>query len=246
MKEKIVYGVRAVVEAIETGKSVDKILLKTKIKSENKRQILSLAKQMQIPVQFVPSEKLDKITKSNHQGVIAFISPIEYYRTEDIVQKLYEDGKVPLLLILDGVTDVRNFGAIARTAECAGVHAIVIKDKGSVRITQDAIKTSAGALFNIPVCRTSSLANTIKYLKNSGLNIVAASEKGSVYHFEHDFTVPVAIIMGSEGFGISNDLLKLSDKVIKIPILGKIESLNVANAASVIIYEAVRQRLITK
>ena len=244
MKEKIVYGVRGVIEAIKTGKTVDKILLKTKIKSENKRQILSLAKEMNIPVQFVPSEKLDKLTKNNHQGVIAFISPIEYYRTEDIVQKLYEDGKVPLLLILDGITDVRNFGAIARTAECAGVNAIIIKDKGSVRITQDAIKTSAGALFKIPVCRTSSLANTVKYLKNSGLNIVAASEKGSVYHFEHDFTVPVAIIMGSEGYGISKDLLKLADKVLKIPILGKIESLNVANATSVIIYEALRQRLI--
>ncbi len=243
MKEKIIYGVRAVVEAIETGKTVDKILLKTKIQSDNKRQILSLAKKMNIPIQFVPSEKLDKLTKNNHQGVIAFISPIEYYRTEDIVQKLYEDGKVPLLLILDGITDVRNFGAIARTAECAGVHAIIIKDRGSVRITQDAIKTSAGALFNIPVCRSSSLIKTVHYLKNSGLNIVAASEKGSVYHFEHDFTVPVAIIMGAEGYGISKDLLKLSDKVVKIPIIGKIESLNVANASSVIIYEAVRQRL---
>lgn len=226
-------------EAIEAGKTVDKLLFKTGMKGD----LIILAKNHKIPIQFVPIEKLNRITRKNHQGVIAFISPIEYSDIEEVVQRTFELGKTPFIIVLDGVTDVRNFGAIARTAECAGADAIVIKSKGSVSINSDAVKTSAGALFKIPVCRVENLVKTIKYLKNSGLNVVSASEKASVYFYEHDFTVPCAIIMGSEGQGISLELLKISDKVVKIPILGKIESLNVANAASILMYDVVRQRM---
>lgn len=239
MNNNYIFGIRAITEAIEAGKNIDKLLLKTGIKND----LIKLAKQHKIPFQFVPVEKLNRITRKNHQGVIAFISPIEYSDIEEVVQRTFEAGKAPFIIILDGITDVRNFGAITRTAECAGADAIVIKSKGSVRINSDAVKTSAGALFKIPVCRVDSLPKTLKHLKNSGLNIVSASEKGSVYFYEHDFTVPCAIIMGSEGKGISQELLKISDKVVKIPILGKIESLNVANAASILMYEVVRQRL---
>ena len=242
MNNDYIYGVRAVIEAIELGKPIDKILLKSGMKGDTSSEIIKLAKANKIPLKFVPLEKLNRITRKNHQGVICFISPIEYSDIEEIVQMTFEQGKTPFVLILDGVTDVRNFGAIARTAECAGVNAIIIKAKGSVSINSDAVKTSAGALFKIPVCRVDNLVTTVKYLKNSGLNIVSASEKGSVFYYEHDFTAPCAIIMGDEGRGISLEMLKISDKVVKIPILGKIESLNVANAASIIMYDVVRQR----
>jgi 23S rRNA (guanosine2251-2'-O)-methyltransferase len=197
---------------------------------------------MQIPMQLVPVEKIDRITRKNHQGIVAFISPITYYNIEEIIPKLFEEGKTPLILILDQVTDVRNFGAIARTAEVAGVDAIIIPDKGAAQINSDALKTSAGALHLIPVCRVKSLAMTVKFLKNSGLKIVASTGKGEKFYDETNMKDPAAIIMGSEDLGIEAGLLRIADEWVKIPQSGQIESLNVSVAAGIIIFEAIRQR----
>lgn len=176
-KNEMIFGVRAVIEAIQAGKEIDKVLIKKDIQSDLSKELFAVLKDTFIPVQRVPVERINRITKKNHQGVVAFISPITYQRTEDIVPFLFEQGKNPLLILLDGLTDVRNFGAIARTCECAGVDAIIIPSKNSVSVNADAIKTSAGALHTIPVCRENNLTNTIKFLKDSGFKIVAATEK---------------------------------------------------------------------
>ncbi|MDE6217416.1 MAG: 23S rRNA (guanosine(2251)-2'-O)-methyltransferase RlmB, partial [Muribaculaceae bacterium] len=196
-----------------------------------------------IVVQRVPVEKLNRITMKNHQGAVALISPVEYYHLDDVVRQLFEDGKNPLLLLLDGVTDTRNFGAMARTAECAGVDAIVIPERGSASVTPEAVKASAGALFHIPVCRVKSMSEAVGYLHDSGYRVVGASEKGAHDYTQADFTVPVAIVMGAEDTGISEDVIRRADDLVAIPIIGNIGSLNVSVAAGVIIYEAVRQRL---
>lgn len=176
-KNEMIFGVRAVIEAIQAGKEIDKVLIKKDIQSDLSKELFAVLKDTFIPVQRVPVERINRITKKNHQGVVAFISPITYQRTEDIVPFLFEQGKNPLLILLDGLTDVRNFGAIARTCECAGVDAIIIPSKNSVSVNADAIKTSAGALHTIPVCRENNITNTIKFLKDSGFKIVAATEK---------------------------------------------------------------------
>ncbi len=243
MKKNYIYGIRAVIEAIKSGKTIEKVLFRKDLKGALFGELFSIVKKENVPFQFVVNERINRITTKNHQGVIAFLSPIEFTDIEALTQMVIEQGKLPFFLILDGITDVRNFGAIARTAECAGVDAIVIREKGSAQINQDAIKTSAGALYKIPVARIKSFNNLVKFLKNSGFCVVAATEKGSVNYFETDYQVPVAIIMGAEDKGVSTELLKLSDFAVKIPIMGEIESLNVANAASVIMYEVVRQRL---
>jgi len=243
MKENFIYGIRTVIEAINSGKNIEKILFKVGLKGQIFSELQEIVKQNRIPFQFVPAERINRFTQKNHQGVIAFVSLVEYTDIESLTQMLFDDGKVPLYLILDGITDVRNFGSIARSAECAGVNAIIIPNKGSAQINNDAIKTSAGALFKIPVAKVGSLKNTVRFLKNSGFHIFAATEKGSVYHFDADYTVPSAIILGAEDVGISTEMLKMTDTPVKIPILGEIESLNVSNAASVVMYEVVRQRL---
>jgi 23S rRNA (guanosine2251-2'-O)-methyltransferase len=241
-KEDFIYGTRAVIEAINTGKTIEKVFIKTGLNNELYLQLLSLIKENDIPFQFVPVEKINRITRKNHQGVLAFISPIEYTNLELLLPVLFESGKDPLILILDQVTDVRNFGAIARSAECAGVDAIVIPDKGMARIGADAIKTSAGAIHHIPICKVNHLAATINFLKNSGIQIVASTEKADKIYTEGNFNVPVAIIMGSEENGISNPILDIADQKLKIPLFGNIESLNVSVSAALMIYEAVRQR----
>jgi 23S rRNA (guanosine2251-2'-O)-methyltransferase len=190
----------------------------------------------------VPVEKLNRMTQKNHQGIIAITSLVTYLSIEEIVARVFEDGRDPLVVILDGVTDVRNFGAIARSAECAGADAILIADKGVAQINPDAMKTSAGALAVIPVCRTPDLGRSIKYLKNAGLKITGATEKTDILFYEADFKSPSAIIMGAEDHGISANMLALCDQEVRIPMLGKIASLNVSAAASVILFEAVRQR----
>ena len=195
-----------------------------------------------IPVQRVPVERIDRITRKNHQGVIAFVSPIVYQRTEDIVPFLFEQGKSPLLLMLDGITDVRNFGAIARTCECAGVDAIIIPSKNSVTVNADAVKTSAGALLTLPVCKEQSLTATIKYLKDSGFRMLAATEKGDYDYSKANYSDPTCIIMGAEDTGVPYEHLKYCDEWVRIPLMGKIESLNVSVAAGILIYEAVKQR----
>lgn len=241
-KNEMIFGVRAVIEALQAGKEIDKILVKRDIQSELSRELFAELKKHMIPVQRVPVERINRITRKNHQGVVAFISAISYQKTEDVVPFLFEQGKNPLLIILDGITDVRNFGAIARTCECAGVDAIIIPNKNSVSVNADAIKTSAGALHTLPVCREQNLTSTIKFLKDSGFKIVAATEKGDYDYTKANYKDPVCIIMGAEDTGVPYEHLALCDEWIKIPLLGKIESLNVSVAAGVLIYEAVKQR----
>lgn len=245
MKEDkdFIFGIRSVIEAINSDKNIDKLLVRSGLQGELYYELMTLVKKMQIPVQYVPNERINRVTNKNHQGVLAFISPIEFQNIEQILPSLYEKGKVPLFIILDKVTDVRNFGAITRSAECANVDAVIIPDKGSARISADAVKTSAGALHKIPVCREKSLSKTIRFLQESGVQIVAATEKAAEFYYDIDFTIPTAILMGAEDQGVSAEYLKVCDKMVKIPILGEIESLNVSVAASIMIYEAVKQRL---
>lgn len=239
----MIFGVRAVIEAIQAGKEFDKILVKKDIQSDLSKELFAVLKGTLIPVQRVPVEKLNRITRKNHQGVIAFISSITYQKTEDLVPFLFEQGKNPFFVMLDGVTDVRNFGAIARTCECAGVDAIIIPAKGSVSVNADAIKTSAGALHTLPVCREQNLRNTLQMLKDSGFRIIAATEKGDYQYTRADYTGPTCIIMGAEDKGVSYDNLALCDEWVKIPMFGSIESLNVSVAAGILIYEAIKQRV---
>ncbi|MCM1152400.1 MAG: 23S rRNA (guanosine(2251)-2'-O)-methyltransferase RlmB [Muribaculum sp.] len=242
-RQDFVFGIRAVTEAIEAGKSIDKVLMRKDLSGDLAKELTSKIHQYGIVVQKVPVEKLNRITMKNHQGAIALMSPVEYDRLENIVPALFEEGMTPLLLLLDGVTDTRNFGAMARTAECAGVDAIVIPEHGSATVTPEAVKASAGALFHIPVCRTRTISEAVKFLKESGYTVVGASEKGSGSYTEVDYTVPVAIVMGAEDTGISPEVLRQCDKLAAIPIMGNIGSLNVSVAAGVMMYEAVRQRL---
>ncbi|NLY24533.1 MAG: 23S rRNA (guanosine(2251)-2'-O)-methyltransferase RlmB [Bacteroidales bacterium] len=243
MKEKeMIFGIRAVIEAIEAGKDIDKVMVKRELSGDLFMELLQLLRTYEIPMQKVPVERIDRFTRKNHQGVIAFTSAVTYQRLENIVPMLYEEGKTPFILVLDGLTDVRNFGAIARTCEVAGVDAIVIPERGSVTVNADAIKTSAGALHTIPVCREQSLKEAIVFLRNSGIKVVAATEKAASYYTESDFTVPVAIVMGAEDMGVAADNLRVSDELVRIPQTGTIQSLNVSVAAGVLIYEVVRQR----
>lgn len=238
----IIFGTRAVIEAINAGKEIDRVFIQDRLRNELANELRKLVIDHKIPYQFVPVEKLNRLTQKNHQGVVAYISVVTYYRTEDILPLVFEKGKVPLFLILDRITDVRNFGAIARSAECAGVDAIIIPSRGAAQVNGDAVKTSAGALHKIPVCREENLKTTIEYLKESGLQIVSCTEKTDSYYYDLDLTQPTAIIMGSEEDGISGEYLKRSDHKAKIPLMGEIGSLNVSVAAGVILYEAVRQR----
>ena len=240
-ESEMIFGTRAVLEAIEAGKVFDKILLRRDMSSAIGKELLE-----KIPhgtwIQKVPVERLNKYTDKNHQGVIAFISPIEFCSVETIVMNAFEAGKTPLLLLLDGITDVRNFGAIARTCVCTGVDALIISTRGSVAINGDAIKASAGALMSLPICKTEKIANAIEYLKASGFQVLASTEHAQKTYTQADMTLPTTIVMGSEGFGIYHENLEACTDAIKIPILGSIESLNVSVAAGVMLYEVVRQR----
>ncbi|MBO5296364.1 MAG: 23S rRNA (guanosine(2251)-2'-O)-methyltransferase RlmB [Candidatus Homeothermus sp.] len=238
-----IFGIRAVMEAIEAGKDIDKVLIKKDLNGELASELFGMIRANRILSQRVPIERLNKITRKNHQGVIAVLSAVTYHRLDHLVPQLYEDGVLPFIVVLDGITDVRNFGAIARTCECAGVDAIVIPEHGSVSVGGDAVKTSAGALHHLPVCRERSTAGAVRFLKDNGYRIVAASEKVDINYTQVDYTVPVAIVMGAEDTGISPEVLKLCDTFVSIPQFGHIGSLNVSVAAGVIMYEVVRQRL---
>ena len=245
MKEKeMIFGIRAVIEAAEAGKDIDKVLVKRELSGELFKELQEVLRRCEIPMQKVPLERIDRITRKNHQGVIAFTSAVTYQKLDQIVPFLYEQGKNPLIVVLDGITDVRNFGAIARTCEVAGVDAIVIPARGSVSVNADAIKTSAGALHIIPVCRENSLKDAVVFLKNSGIKVVAATEKAAKNYTEADLSVPVAILMGSEDEGVSPEILRTCDELVKVPQFGSIQSLNVSVAAGVMIYEVVRQRAV--
>jgi 23S rRNA (guanosine2251-2'-O)-methyltransferase len=242
----MVFGIRAIIEAIKSGKEIESLYLQRGLTGGIILELRTLINEQEIGFQLVPIEKLNRLTTKNHQGAVAFISPISYDKIENIIPGIYEKGEVPLILILDGITDVRNFGAIARTAECAGVHALIVPAKGSAQINPDAIKTSAGALYKIPVCRHDSLFKTAKFLQESGLQLIACTEKTDDYLYQPDYTAPTAIVMGSEESGISVELIRISDHLAKIPMYGEIESLNVSVSAGILLYEAVRQRLTLK
>lgn len=242
-QDNLIFGTRAVIEAVNAGKELDKIILQKGLSNQLFSELRKAIHGKDIPLQFVPPEKLNRLTSKNHQGVVAFVAEVTYYEVEDMLAQVYEKGKVPLVLILDRVTDVRNFGAIARSADCAGVDFIVIPSRGAAQINADAVKTSAGALNRMPVCREENLKQTIDYLKESGLQIIACHEKTDKYHFNADLTKPTAIIMGSEENGISSEYLKRSDMQVKIPMVGNIASLNVSVASGIILFEAVKQRL---
>ena len=239
---QMVFGIRAVVEAIRSGKEIEALFIQRGIGGGLIQELKELMNEYQITAQQVPVEKLNRITQKNHQGVIAVISPIVYQKIENIIPEIFERGETPLILVLDSITDVRNMGAIARTAECAGVHAIVIPAKGSAQINPDAIKTSAGALYKIPVCRHDNFMQTVRFLQESGLQLVCCTEKTQDNIYTPDYTVPTAIVMGSEEDGIRNEIIRISDHLAKIPMFGEIESLNVSVSTGVILYEAIRQR----
>ena len=241
-KNEMIFGIRAVIEAVEAGKEIDKILVKKDLQGDLAKELFDLIKGRGFFVQRVPVERLNRITRKNHQGVIAFISAVSYQRLGDIIPSLFEEAKVPFIVLLDGITDVRNFGAIARTCECTGVDAIVLPERGSVSVNADAVKTSAGALLHIPVCRERSIHSAIRYLKDSGIKVVAASEKAVMNYTRVDYTVPVAVVMGAEDTGVDADNLRLCDEMVAIPQVGNIGSLNVSVAAGVMMYEVVRQR----
>ncbi|WP_321479899.1 23S rRNA (guanosine(2251)-2'-O)-methyltransferase RlmB [uncultured Bacteroides sp.] len=240
---EMIFGVRAVIEAIQAGKEFDKILVKKDIQSDLSKELFAALKGTLIPVQRVPVERINRITRKNHQGVVAFVSSVIYQKAEQLVPFFFEQGKNPFFVMLDGITDVRNFGAIARTCECAGVDAVIIPVKNSVSVNADAVKTSAGALHTLPVCREQSLKTTLQYLKDSGFKVVAATEKGDYDYSKASYSGPLCIVMGSEDTGVSYDILALCDEWVKIPMLGTIESLNVSVAAGILIYEAVKQRI---
>jgi 23S rRNA (guanosine2251-2'-O)-methyltransferase len=241
-RENYIFGIHAVQEALRAGKDLDKVLVRRGAASDLLKNLLSELSRTEIPVQQVPVEKLNRITGKNHQGVIAYLSEISFADITTMLPSIFEQGEDPLILLLDGVSDVRNFGAIARSAECAGVHAIVIPSAGSAAINADAVKTSAGALHRIPVCRHRDLLSVMKFLKESGLRLYAATEKANDTLYEADMTGPAGLIMGSEDTGISNHLLKIADSWVSIPMKGTISSLNVSVAAGVILFEILRQR----
>ena len=240
-KSNMIFGIHPLLEALEAGREIDKVMMRRGLRTEESARILALARERSVPVQFVPEERLGRLTQRQHQGVIAFISEIEYTPLEELVARVYEEGRAPFIVLLDGLTDVRNFGAIARTAECAGVDALVIPERGSVSLTADAVKTSAGALHRIPVCRVSSIAAAVGLLQSSGVRVVAASEKAEERYTETALQLPLGLVMGAEDHGVSTDVLRMADSITRIPQVGAIGSLNVSVAAGILIYEAVRQ-----
>lgn len=238
-----IFGIRAVMEAINAGESVDKVFIQKGLKGELFQQLEQLLRSNSINSSYVPVEKLNRLTNKNHQGVVAQIAPISFHNLEDLVINTIESGKTPLFLLLDQLSDVRNFGAIIRTAECTGVNGIIIQKKGGAPVTGDTIKTSAGAVFNVPICKVDHIKDAMFHMQASGIQVVAATEKTENLIYDVDFSVPTAIIMGSEGKGISPSILKLVDQKAKLPMQGEIASLNVSVACGAFLYEVVRQRL---
>lgn len=241
-EENFIFGIRAIIEAIEAGKTINKLLIQTGIQGDLHNELKDAIRGKDVLVQRVPIQKLNRLTRKNHQGAIAFTSPIEYHSLENVLPQIYDKGEDPFIFILDRVTDVRNLGSIARSAECNGVHAIVIPSKGSALVSADAVKTSAGALNKIPVCKEYNLKDIIKYLKDYGVKVVGCTEKTEDLLPNSKLTGPIAVVMGSEENGVSPEYLKLCDGRVKIPMFGTIESLNVAVSASVVMYEINRQR----
>ena len=238
----MIFGIRAIIEAINSGETIDKVFLQKGLRGELYSELEALLRKASISSSYVPVEKLNRLTKKNHQGAVAKISPIEFHQLDDLVLNVIESGKTPLFLLLDQLSDVRNFGAIIRTAECSGVDGIIIQKSGGAPVTGDTIKTSAGAVFKVPICKVDHIKDAVFHLQASGIKLIAATEKTDASIYDISFTEPCAIIMGSEGKGISPSILKLVDAKAKLPLLGDIESLNVSVACGVFLYEVVRQR----
>lgn len=239
----MIYGTRAVMEAIVAGKEIEKIMIQSGLSNDLIKELITTARSRNVPFTFVPLEKLKRMSSKNHQGVICLLAAVSFASLDNLIDRAYSDGREPFFLLLDRITDVRNFGAIARTAECAGLDGIVIGEKGNAPITSDAMKTSAGALNHLPVCREKDLKKTLQLLRDNGIRVVACTEKASKDLYEVNLTGPIALIMGSEEDGISDPLLREADELAKIPMKGRIGSLNVSVAAGVAIYEVVRQKM---
>ncbi|MFA5647815.1 MAG: 23S rRNA (guanosine(2251)-2'-O)-methyltransferase RlmB [Bacteroidales bacterium] len=237
-----IYGIRPLMEAISSGKEIDKVIMKKGLTGDLVHELLTLLRNRDIVPQYVPAEKFGQYGNRNHQGVIAYISPVDFEPIEEVVARIWEEGKTPFIIILDSITDVRNFGAIVRSAECAGAHAVVFPTKGSARIGADAVKTSAGAIHHIPICRVNSLKSTISFLQLSGIKVTAATEKTKELYTSAKLDGPIALVMGSEENGLSESTLKMADELVSIPIRGKINSLNVSVASALVMYEVIRQR----
>jgi len=242
-KKNFVFGIRPVIEAIESGKTVDKIFVQNGLQGNLVVELKKLLAIQKLHVNYVPVEKLNRLTRKNHQGVIAFLSEIPFYKIDDVLPQIFENGRNPLILILDRLTDVRNFGAITRSAECTGVDAIIIPERGSAPVNSDAIKSSAGAIYNVKICKEKNLSHVVDFLQQSGVSVISATEKANKIVYHADFSVPVCIVMGNEETGISKEVLHHSDDKIKLPMIGKTGSLNVSVACGAILYEAVRQRI---
>ncbi|NNK10343.1 MAG: 23S rRNA (guanosine(2251)-2'-O)-methyltransferase RlmB [Flavobacteriaceae bacterium] len=242
-KNTQIYGIRAVIEAIQANEPIDKVYIQKGLKGSLSKELENLVRKAGIPASFVPLEKINKLSQNNHQGVVATISPISFETMQSLIDQVLSSKENPLFLLLDGISDVRNLGAIIRTAECSGVDGIIIPKKGSAPITGDTVKTSAGAVFNIPIAKTDHIKDAVFYLKASGVSVVAATEKTNRVLYDLDLKGPIAVIMGAEDTGISPSILKESDHVAKLPLLGDIGSLNVSVACGIFLFEVVRQRL---
>lgn len=246
-KRQLIYGRHPIEELLRSDQDIDKIFMHKTLKGPIEKLVRAAAKERQIPISKVDNIVLDKLSnRKNHQGILAFTSPVTFSNIEDIIPFVFEKKEIPLILILDHVTDVRNFGSILRSAEIFGVHAVIIPRKGSASLNDDAVKSSAGAIFSVPICRVSNLEDTVSYLKSSGISIVSAvfSEGNEIY--KTDFVVPTAIVVGAEDRGVTRELTKLSDSIISIPQIGNIDSLNVSVATGIILYDVIRQRNIHK
>lgn len=244
MKETTtIFGIRAVIEAIQNNKTIDKIFIQKGLGGHLFQELQQHLKQDSYNISYVPVEKLNRLAKGNHQGVVAKISPVEFGSLEEVVSQTLEKKTAPLFLLLDQIDDVRNFGAIIRTAECCGVDGIIIQKKGGAPVTADTVKTSAGAIFQVPIIKVDHIKDAIYYMQASDIKVVAATEKTDDLIYEKDLSQPLALVMGNEGKGISPSVLKIVDEKAKLPLLGTIGSLNVSVACGAFLYEVVRQRL---
>ena len=241
-KEHQIFGIRAIIEAIQAGKEVDKVFLQKDAQGELMKDLMKVMKRNNVNFSYVPVEKLNRLTPNNHQGAVATIAPIAFQKLEDLVEKVLESGKTPLFLILDQISDARNFGAIIRTAECTGVSGIIVQKAGSAPVNGDTVKTSAGAVFNVPICKVEHIKDAIFFLQGSGIKTIAATEKTDQNIYDLSLNEPLAIIMGSEDRGINPSVLKIVDEKAKLPMFGTIGSLNVSVACGAFLYETVRQR----
>lgn len=241
-KEHQIFGIRAIIEAIHAGKEIDKVFIQKDAQGDLMQELMKTMKKNNINFSYVPVEKLNRLTHNNHQGAVASIAPISFVSLETLVESVIESGKKPFFLILDQLSDARNFGAIIRTAECTGVDGIIVQKQGSAPVNGDTVKTSAGAVFNVPICKVDHIKDAIFYLQGSGIKTVAATEKTESNIYDIDFNQPVAIIMGSEDRGVNPSVLKIVDEKAKLPMFGTIGSLNVSVACGAFLYETVRQR----